>query len=188
MLMFDDGGSRSRLGLRLGKAGGSRACSYRIRKMTGSFYQTQINKHTFCFRDKDSDRLSSEFPSFSYGTMGRKGWPTKEQREFLKPLIDVFLEAQQAGTTTDFFDQTFDEFKVKFPLPAPTKKQLQRAKDNKKGVEKVVEIFWKKVRKLVATSLHARTHVNITSVSRPGITTPLGTWRRLPAVRGSRRC
>ncbi len=90
--------------------------------------------------------------------MGRKGWATKEQRVFLEPLISVFLEAQKAATTSDFFDQTFNDFKAKFPLPAPSKKQLNKAQGDQTKAAEAVKSFWKKVRKQSAISFNMRTH------------------------------
>jgi hypothetical protein len=60
--------------------------------------------------------------------MPKKRWTTAEQRSWLEERIPAFIEAQRQKTTSAFFDKTHQSWQKKWPVEAPTSRELQSAK------------------------------------------------------------
>lgn len=77
--------------------------------------------------------------------MGKRQWTTEAQRAWLEELIPTFVQAQQEKTTQDFFLDTYRQWHGKWPTPAPTEEEVEKAKgsadrvvaEKKKAVENV---------------------------------------------------
>lgn len=60
--------------------------------------------------------------------MPKKRWTTAEQCSWLEELIPAFTEAQRQKTTGAFFNKTHQTWQKKWPVEAPTARELQSAK------------------------------------------------------------
>ena len=61
--------------------------------------------------------------------MGRKRWASKPTRRYLKSRIRDFRAAQTDSNVPAFMTQSFQQVLQLQPLPEPTPKQLEDAKD-----------------------------------------------------------
>ena len=51
--------------------------------------------------------------------MGRKPWTTQSEKEWLTPRIPAFLQAQERGSTKEFYTQLHEDWWKAFPLEEP---------------------------------------------------------------------
>ena len=69
----------------------------------------------------------------SYRTMGKRGWTTPDQRQWLEARIPEFVQVQKDKTTSSiFFLNVHQAWQQQWPTQSPTAAELQDAKGDEK--------------------------------------------------------